>query len=148
MHVDLQWITPDAERQMIYCARVSSPHQDNPEYAGLLRYCMQHNHWSVFEQAYACVEIETSRAIARQILRHRSFSFQEWSQRYSDSPRLKPWNRACKLPKIASPEPIILTLHQDVACVGGKATQNQIAAFYKSCLRSGIAREKVLVLSS
>lgn len=77
-------VTPNAEELMAYCARVSSPdNQDNPEYEKLLKYCIKHGHWSVFEMADMTVEIETSRAIAQQILRHRSFNFQEFSQRYS-----------------------------------------------------------------
>lgn len=76
----------DAEALMIYCARVSSPNQDNPDYERLLSYCIDHGHWSVFEMADMTVEIETSRAISPQLLRHRSFSFQEVSQRYC-SPR-------------------------------------------------------------
>jgi thymidylate synthase (FAD) len=79
-------ITPDAEKTMAYLARVSSPNQDNPEYARLLAYCMRHGHWSVFEMADMTVEIETSRAIAAQLLRHKSFSFQEFSQRYAVAP--------------------------------------------------------------
>lgn len=75
--------TVDGEKTIAYCARVSSPNQDNPNYAGLLRYCIKHGHHSVFEMASMCVEITTSRAISAQILRHRSFSFQEFSQRYS-----------------------------------------------------------------
>ena len=70
------------EAVMAYTARVSSPHQDTPDYAKLLGYCLKHGHWSVFEMADMTVEISTSRAIAQQILRHRSFSFQEFSQRY------------------------------------------------------------------
>ena len=71
---------------MAYIARVSNPsNQDNENYAGLLRYCIKHNHWSVFEQSTMTLEIETTRAIAAQILRHRSFTFQEFSQRYADS---------------------------------------------------------------
>lgn len=77
-------ITPNAEETMAYCARVSNPNnQSNPDVVGLLNYCIKHGHWSVFEQANLIVEITTSRAIAPQILRHRSFSFQEFSQRYS-----------------------------------------------------------------
>lgn len=80
----LVWITPNADATIGYCARVSNPaNQDNPDVAKLLRYCANHDHWSVFEMASACVEITTTRDIARQILRHRSFSFQELSQRYS-----------------------------------------------------------------
>jgi len=77
-------ITPKAEEVMAYCARVSNPkNQDNPDVSGLLGYCAKHGHWSVFEQANMVLEVQTSRAIAPQILRHRSFSFQEFSQRYA-----------------------------------------------------------------
>ena len=70
---------------MGYIARVSNPNnQENPNVAGLLKYCIKHNHWSVFEQAHMTLEIETTRGIAAQILRHRSFTFQEFSQRYAD----------------------------------------------------------------
>ena len=82
-------VTPDAEQHIAYCARVSNPNnQDNENYAGLLRYCIKHHHWSIFEQAYMTLEIETTRAIAAQILRHRSFTFQEFSQRYAQSNEL------------------------------------------------------------
>jgi thymidylate synthase (FAD) len=78
-------VTPDAESQMAYIARVSNPkNQDNHNFAGLLKYCIKHGHWSVFEQAYMTLEINTTRGIAAQILRHRSFTFQEFSQRYAD----------------------------------------------------------------
>jgi len=86
MTVKLISVTPDAEKHMAYCARVSNPaNQDNEKFSGLLKYCIKHQHWSIFEQAYMTVEIETTRAIAAQILRHRSFTFQEFSQRYADS---------------------------------------------------------------
>ena len=89
MTVNLISITPDAEKTMAHIARVSNPNnQDNPNYAGLLRYCIKHNHWSVFEQSSMTLEIETTRAIAAQILRHRSFTFQEFSQRYAQSNEL------------------------------------------------------------
>jgi len=79
-------VTPDAEKQMGYIARVSNPNnQSNPAVAGLLGYCIKHGHWSVFEQAHMTVEIETTRGIAAQILRHRSFTFQEFSQRYANT---------------------------------------------------------------
>ena len=90
MNVKLVSITPDAEKMMAYIARVSNPsNQENEKYAGLLKYCIKHNHWSVFEQATMTLEIETTRAIAAQILRHRSFTFQEFSQRYADSQLLE-----------------------------------------------------------
>jgi len=80
----LIWITPDAERLMGYCARVSNPeNQENPDVAKLLRFCVKNGHWSVFEMADLCIEIKTTRAISAQIIRHRSFHFQEFSQRYA-----------------------------------------------------------------
>ena len=89
MNVKLITVTPDAEQLMAYVARVSNPsNQDNEKYAGLLKYCIKHNHWSVFEQSSMTLEIETTRAIAAQILRHRSFTFQEFSQRYAASTAL------------------------------------------------------------
>ena len=79
-------VTPDAEKHMAYCARVSNPsNQDNEKFSGLLKYCVKHQHWSIFEQAFMTLEINTTRGIAAQILRHRSFTYQEFSQRYADS---------------------------------------------------------------
>ena len=90
MNVKLVSITPDAEKTMAYIARVSNPsNQDNEKFAGLLKYCIKHQHWSVFEQSTMTLEIETTRAIAAQILRHRSFTFQEFSQRYADAKLLE-----------------------------------------------------------
>ena len=86
MTINLVSVTPDAEKTMAYIARVSNPsNQDNENYSGLLKYCIKHNHWSVFEQSTMTLEIETTRAIAAQILRHRSFTFQEFSQRYAQT---------------------------------------------------------------
>ena len=86
MKVTLLSVTPDAEQHIAYCARVSNPsNQGNDSFEGLLKYCIKHKHWSIFEQAFMTLEIETTRAIAAQILRHRSFTFQEFSQRYADS---------------------------------------------------------------
>ena len=97
MTVKLVSITPDAEQMMAYIARVSNPaNQENEKYSGLLKYCIKHNHWSVFEQSSMTVEIETTRAIAAQILRHRSFTFQEFSQRYADTNLLE----AIQLPEL------------------------------------------------
>ena len=87
--VSLISVTPDAEKTIGYIARVSNPNnQDNPKVAGLLAYCIKHGHWSVFEQAHMTLEIETTRGLAAQILRHRSFTYQEFSQRYADSSML------------------------------------------------------------
>ncbi len=84
--VQLVSLTPDAEQTIAYIARVSNPaNQENEEYAGLLRYCIKHHHWSVFEQATMTLEIETSRAILMQLTRHRSFTFQVFSQRYANN---------------------------------------------------------------
>ena len=86
MEVKLISVSPDAEQHMAYCARVSNPNnQENEKYAGLLRYCIKHQHWSIFEQAFMTLEINTTRGLAAQILRHRSFTYQEFSQRYADS---------------------------------------------------------------
>ena len=86
MNVKLISVTPDAEKTMAYIARVSNPNnQENPNFAGLLRYCIKHRHWSVFEQATMTLEIETTRGLSPQILRHVSFRYQEFSQRYADS---------------------------------------------------------------
>ena len=86
MSVKLISATPDAEKHMAYCARVSNPNnQENEKFSGLLKYCVKHQHWSIFEQAYMTLEINTTRGIAAQVLRHRSFTYQEFSQRYADS---------------------------------------------------------------
>ena len=88
--VKLVSVTPNAERHIAYCARVSNPkNQFNNSSAGLLKYCIQNQHWSIFEHAFLTVEINTSLAIATQILRHRSFTFQQFSQRYADSTKLQ-----------------------------------------------------------
>jgi thymidylate synthase (FAD) len=86
MNVKLISFTPDAEKQIAYCARVSNPNNQNQDnYAKLLKYCIDHQHWSIFEMAFMTLEINTTRGLAAQILRHRSFTFQEFSQRYADT---------------------------------------------------------------
>lgn len=90
MKVSLISITPNAESTIAYCARVSSPRQDNPDSEKLIRYLLDHGHWSPLEMASMTVEIQTSRAISAQIIRHRSFSFQEFSQRYSNAVDFEP----------------------------------------------------------
>ena len=100
MSVKLVSVTPDAEQTMAYVARVSNPNnQENPNYAKLLGYCIKHNHWSVFEQAFMTLEIETTRGLAAQVLRHRSFTYQEFSQRYADSSLL---SQTIPLPELRS----------------------------------------------
>lgn len=84
-HARLVWITEDAEKHIAYCARVSNPkNQENEEFSRLLKYCKRKGHWSVFEMASACFELKTTIAVAQQIIRHKSFSFQVFSQRYSE----------------------------------------------------------------
>jgi thymidylate synthase (FAD) len=84
--VKLISVTPEAEKQIAYCAKVSNPNnQDNPEYAKLIAYCIKHEHWSIFEHGFMTLEINTTRGLAAQVLRHKSFSFQEFSQRYADT---------------------------------------------------------------
>jgi len=91
-------VTPDAEQHIAYCARVSNPNnQDSEKFAGLLKYCIKHQHWSIFEQAFMSMEIETTRGIAAQVLRHRSFTFQEFSQRYASTNLL---NTNIELPEL------------------------------------------------
>ena len=86
MEVKLISVTPNAETTIAYCARVSNPsNQNNPDCSKLLSYCIQHQHWSIFEHGFMTLEINTTRGIAAQILRHRSFTFQEFSQRYADA---------------------------------------------------------------
>ena len=89
MTVEVVWVTPDAEKHLAYIARVSNPdNQENPNYAKLLKYMLDNGHWSPFEMVNLCIEINTTRDIARQILRHRSFSYQEFSQRYQTVDKL------------------------------------------------------------
>ena len=89
MTVEVVWVTPDAEKHLAYIARVSNPdNQENPNYTKLLKYMLDNGHWSPFEMVNLCIEINTTRDIARQILRHRSFHFQEFSQRYQTVDKL------------------------------------------------------------
>jgi thymidylate synthase (FAD) len=87
--VSLVWATPEAEKLILYTARVSNPSNQSSENTKLINYCIKNKHWSVFEMASMCVEINTSRAIARQILRHKSLNFQEFSQRYANPEELQ-----------------------------------------------------------
>lgn len=89
MAATLKYIQPDAEQFMIHLARVSSSNDENPEYERLLQFCMREGHWSVFQMVDVVIEIYTSRAVSAQILRHRSFHFQEFSQRYADPSKIE-----------------------------------------------------------
>ena len=145
--VKLVSITPDAEKTMAYIARVSNPsNQNNDDFAGLLKYCIKHQHWSVFEQSSMTLEIETSRAIAAQILRHRSFTFQEFSQRYADTNLI-----AEKIPLPAlrkqdlknrqnSTDDLDEFVKQDIEMTI-TAHFNQVEKLYKRMLEAGVAKE-------
>ena len=146
MTIKLVSVTPDAEKTMAHIARVSNPdNQDNPNYAGLLKYCIKHNHWSVFEQSTMTLEIETTRAIAAQILRHRSFTFQEFSQRYAASTKLG----NIELPKLRKQDTknrqnstddldpkVIQSLNMQMGTLFGSSL-----ALYNQMLELGVAKE-------
>ena len=133
--VDLISVSPDAEKTIAYCARVSNPNnQDSDNYAKLLKYCIDHGHWSIFEMANMVLEINTTRGIAAQILRHRSFSFQEFSQRYADATHL---GETINVPDLRTQDP--------------KNRQNSIDdlneykdTIYKSQIRELFAKSKYL----
>ena len=146
MTVKLVTVTPDAEKQMGYIARVSNPqNQSNPAVAGLLGYCIKHGHWSVFEQAHMTVEIETTRGIAAQILRHRSFTFQEFSQRYANTNLLG----EIEVPDLRSQDlKNRQNSNDDIPEEQTKRLQDQIKRYfaegidlYNELIREGVAKE-------
>jgi len=151
MTVNLVWITPDAEKHIAYCARVSNPaNQENPDYRGLLSYCKKHGHWSVFEMASACFEINAPRDISRQIIRHRSFSFQEFSQRYADVSSL-PFSgyREPRLQDTKNRQNSVET--EDVELQSWwewkqAFLMEQVEETYKQALEKGVAKEVARVL--
>ena len=139
-------VTPDAEKTMGYVARVSNPNnQENPKVEGLLKYCIKHGHWSVFEQAFMTLEINTTRAIGAQILRHRSFTYQEFSQRYADagmlgdipSPDLRRQDSKNRQNSIDDIDPMTKVKFE------GKIEEHFYAAqrLYNELLEAGIAKE-------
>ena len=145
--VKLISVTPDAEKHMAYCARVSNPtNQENEKFSGLLKYCIQHQHWSIFEQASMTVEINTTRGIAAQILRHRSFTYQEFSQRYADTNLL---NNTIPLPELRRqdtknrqnsiddiPDYLRLTMAEEIRVHFEKGLK-----LYNRLLEAGVAKE-------
>ncbi len=140
-------VTPDAEKTMAYVARVSNPkNQDNEKFAGLLRYCIEHGHWSVFEQAHMTVEINTTRGLAAQILRHRSFTFQEFSQRYADSSLLEEKIPVPELRRQDEKNRQNSTDDLDSMLVMGYNTRmrahfNDAMTLYQDMLKDGVAKE-------
>jgi thymidylate synthase (FAD) len=147
----LIWATPDTDKHIGYCARVSNPNnQDNPNVAGLLNYCAKNHHWSVFEMASACIEVSTTRDIARQILRHRSFSFQEFSQRYADATQLGEFAiRECRLQDNKNRQNSLETDDFDLTVWWTAAQARMIGEaeyLYSESLRRGIAKEQARAL--
>ena len=145
--VKLITVTPKAEETMGYVARVSNPkNQDNPNVAGLLKYCIKHGHWSVFEQAHMTVEIETTRGLAAQILRHRSFTYQEFSQRYADVsyirediplPELRSQDLKNRQNSIDDVDPtVVTTFNKEMREHFDKSID-----LYKKMLHAGVAKE-------
>ena len=140
-------VTPDAEKTIAYVARVSNPqNQENEKFAGLLKYCIKHGHWSVFEQAFMTVEINTTRGLAAQILRHRSFTYQEFSQRYQDVshirediplPELRSQDEKNRQNSIDDVDPAV------VEKFNARMRRHFDASIdlYKEMLRAGIAKE-------
>ena len=145
--VKLISITPDSEKLIAYCARVSSNQQDNPSISKLLRYCIKHKHWSIFETAYLTVEINTSRAISAQILRHRSFTFQEFSQRYAEVPDFVSYNarRQDKKNRQASIDDMSIE-DKHWFSVAQDRVQTLTASLYLDALDKGIAKEQARFL--
>lgn len=147
MKTTLISVTPDAEKTMLYCARVSNPANQNSENTKLLDYCIRHGHWSVFEMAHMTVEIETSRAIAAQILRHRSFSFQEFSQRYAEVSEFENYearrqdqkNRQNSIDDMSEEDKDWFQLAQ-------QTVQDNTMSLYKEAIQRGIAKEQARFL--
>jgi thymidylate synthase (FAD) len=147
----LIWATPDADKHIGHCARVSNPgNQDNPNVAGLLNYCAKNNHWSVFEMASACIEVSTTRDIARQILRHRSFSFQEFSQRYADATHLGEFAiRECRMQDNKNRQNSLQTDDFDLTVWWAAAQARMVGEaeyLYSEALKRGIAKEQARAL--
>ena len=144
--VKLVSATPDAEKHIAYVARVSNPqNQENEKFAGLLGYCIKHGHWSVFEQAHMTLEINTTRGIAAQILRHRSFTYQEFSQRYADAklletvqlPELRRQDEKNRQNSIDDLDPeLVEKLNRQMKTLFGSAF-----SLYNQMLESGVAKE-------
>lgn len=151
MTVKLIWATPDADKLIGYCARVSNPaNQDNPDIMKLLRYCSEHKHFSIFEMASVCIEVNTTRDIGRQILRHRSFSFQEMSQRYADVTVLDDAPlRECRLQDTKNRQNSLENTDIDLSLtwmeVQNRVVQRANEA-YQWALSSGIAKEQARAL--
>lgn len=145
MKVGLVWVTPTADKIIAYLARVSNPRAkpDDPA-KKLIQFLMDHKHWSPFEMACLCVEIQTTRDIGRQILRHKSLHFQELSQRYAEAPEEPEFSDAPRLQDHKNRQNSIPTEDQFISKEWA-AIQNlvwDVCWFgYQSALRLGIAKE-------
>lgn len=142
--VKLIWATPNGEDLVAYMARVSNPaNQNNKETsAKLLQYLVRNKHWSPFEMVSACVEIETTRDIGRQILRHRSFAFQEFSQRYAEVNQFE--TGECRLQDTKNRQNSLLNEDRELADIWEKGQQQLIqdsTQLYQWALNNGIAKE-------
>lgn len=151
MTVQLMWATPEADKQISFMARVSNPdNQDNEEFKRLLNYLMKHNHVSPFEMASMCVQIDTTRDISRQILRHRSFSFQEFSGRYEDMTKLGDMvERECRLQDTDNRQSSLECDDSDLSSwwnVAQNSTYEYAINTYNNALKHGIAKEQARAL--
>lgn len=147
MNTTLVWATPNGDELLAHIARVSNPaNQDNPDIEGLIRYMRVNEHWSPFEMVSACIEIETTRDIGRQILRHRSFSFQEFSQRYADATVLPTAeHRECRMQDTKNRQNSLQT-DDEALSKWWRATQDGILdhsmTAYRMAIEKGIAKEQ------
>lgn len=151
-NVKLMWATPEADKMIAKMARVSNPdNQDNEEFQRLLKYLMNHNHYSPFEMASMCVQIDTTRDISRQILRHRSFSFQEFSQRYEDTGKLGDMvERELREQDRTNRQSSLEVSPRDTRIKFFTAEQHRVwdvaTRAYRDALRLGIAKEQARAL--
>jgi thymidylate synthase (FAD) len=152
MKVKLRWATPEADKEIMFMARVSNPENQNSENSRLLHYCMEHGHVSPFEMASACLEINTTRDIGRQILRHRSFSFQEFSQRYADVSLINKGEmelRECRLQDTKNRQNSLETDDEDLGWWWSNIQQtawDDAMADYSMAIKRGIAKEQARAL--
>lgn len=147
MNTALIWITPEAEKKILYIGRVSNPQNQENKNTGLIKYLIRNQHWSPFEMANACFEIETSRSITAQIVRHRSFSFQEFSQRYSKASGYEKYEarRQDKSNRQSSIDDLDEGTKEDFA-LAQEYLWNYANSLYCKALEDGIAKEQARFL--
>lgn len=150
MKVKIISFTDKIEQNIAYCARVSNPNnQNNSDFKGLLKYCIKHQHWSVFEHGYITLEIKTSRTIARQLLRHRSFCFQEFSQRYAQVESTEPILYDARLQDTENRQnslDVMDGITKEWFTCAQLDNWNYSTNLYKKALEKGIAKEQARVL--